>query len=107
MTVWSVLELICFASRISKGIAVNDDLLYDISRCMNHISDGGAVIFANSRLVATSDILKPVHRYGQIKGVHIFTYRFIQHIDPLYQAQISSEFSTDHYSLLCLLLPSR
>jgi isoleucyl-tRNA synthetase len=42
------------------------------------------VIFANSRLVATSDILKPVHRYGQIKGVHIFTYLYIQqHIDPL------------------------
>lgn len=71
MIAWSVLQLICFVSCVFKGIAVNNDLVYDISRCTNDISDGGAVIFANSRLVHTSDILKPVYRYGQIKGMHI------------------------------------
>ena len=59
-------NMLCF-----KGIAVNNDLLYDISRCKNVISDGGTVIFANSRLVPTSDILKPVYRYGQIKGIFL------------------------------------
>ena len=29
------------------------------------------MIFANSRLVPTSGFLKPVHRYGQLKGMHI------------------------------------
>jgi hypothetical protein len=61
-------------SCIFKGIAVNNELLYDISKCKNSISDGGTVIFANSRLVATSDILKPIYRYGQIKGMYISAY---------------------------------
>jgi hypothetical protein len=56
---------------------VNNDLLYDISKCKNDISDGGAVIFANSRLVPTSAILKPVYRYGQVKGMHI-SFRYIE-----------------------------
>lgn len=56
---------------IYKGIAVNNELIYDITRCKNDISDGGIVIFANSRLVPTSGILKPVYRYGQLKGMHI------------------------------------
>lgn len=47
---------------------------------MNDISDGGTVIFANSRLVATSDILKPIYRYGQIKGTHISTSLYIEQL---------------------------
>ena len=68
------------------------------------------MIFANSRLVVTSDILKPVYRYGQLKGMHTPASRYKpynQDINSLYQAQISLEFPTDHYFLLCVLLPSR
>ena len=63
-------------SCIFKGIAVNNDLLYDITRCKNDISAGGIVIFANSRLVVTSDILKPIYRYGQLKGMYISASRY-------------------------------
>ena len=58
-----------FVSCISKGIAVNDDLIYDLTRCKNDISGEGIVIFANSRLVPISDVLKPVYRFGQVKGM--------------------------------------
>ena len=77
---WPVLELIHCILCIFKGIAVHNDLVYDVSSCENHISDGGAVIFANSRLVHTSDILKPVDRYGQIKGMHISASRYIEQL---------------------------
>ena len=69
-----------YFSCIFKGIAVHNDLVYDVSSCKNHISDGGAVIFANSRRVHTSDILKPVDRYGQIKGMHISASRYIEQL---------------------------
>ena len=88
---------------------MNNDLLYDITRCKNEISDGGIVIFANSRLVPTSGILKPVYRYGQLKGMNISTSQYKpnnKNTNSLYQAQISLEFLINH-SFLLVLLPSR
>ena len=72
------MESIYFVSCVFKGIAVNNNLVYDISKCKNHISDGGTVIFANSRLADTNDILEPVHRYGQVKGMHISASRSVE-----------------------------
>ena len=66
MTAWVVFQA---DMRIFKAIAVNNDLVYDVTKCKNSISNECAVIFANSRLVPTSDILKPIYRYGQIKGM--------------------------------------
>jgi len=96
-------DMLCFM----QGIAVNNDLVYDISRCKNHISDGGAVIFANSRLVPMSDILKPVDRYGQIKGMYISASRYIEQLISInYYSKGSDLVGVSYKPLFSSLCPS-
>ncbi|KAF8157025.1 tRNA synthetases class I-domain-containing protein [Crassisporium funariophilum] len=52
----------------NMGIAVHNDLEYDIVRWKNEASGDGVVIVAHDRLEALSKIIQPVETLGTIKG---------------------------------------